>query len=192
MQTTHEQDGIESALLHAVAEGDQAAFERIYHIYEKRLYQYIMTLVNDSAIADDIFGETMMAIWRGAGTFVRTSRVSTWIFGIARHKALDALRRTTRQKREVDLDGAMEVSSQENTPLEGIQRKQLETATHRALAALSREHQEVLRLAYFEDMPYEEIAQLLTIPTNTVKTRVFYAKQQLKVQLERLGPKEVI
>jgi RNA polymerase sigma-70 factor (ECF subfamily) len=192
MQTTHEQDSVESALLHTVAEGDQAAFERIYQVYEKRLYQYIMTLVNDPTIADDIFEETMMAIWRGAGTFVRTSRVSTWIFGIARHKALDALRRTTRQRREVDLDGAIEIPSHGGTPLEGIQQKELATVTHRALAALSREHQEVLRLAFFEDMPYEVIAQLLTIPINTVKTRVFYAKQQLKVQLEQLGHKELI
>src|SRR6476620_8528938 len=157
MQTTHQQDCIESELLYAVSVGDQTAFERMYALYEKRLYHYIMTLVNDSTIADDIFGETMMAIWRGAGTFVRTSRVSTWIFGIARHKALDALRRTARQQREVDLDGAMELPSQEHTPLEGIQRKQREAVTQRALAALSREHQEVLRLAFFEDMPYEEI-----------------------------------
>src|SRR6185503_13940057 len=146
MQTTHEQDSIESELLHAVAEGNQAAFERIYSLYDKRLYQYIRTLLNDSATTEDIFGETMMAIWRGAGTFVRTSRVSTWIFGIARHKALDALRRTARQQREVNLDGALEVPSQENTPLEEIHRKQLETVTQRAMSALSREHQEVLRL----------------------------------------------
>jgi len=192
MQTTHEQDSIESELLHAVAEGNQAAFERIYSLYDKRLYQYIRTLLNDSATTEDIFGETMMAIWRGAGTFVRTSRVSTWIFGIARHKALDALRRTARQQREVNLDGALEVPSQENTPLEEIHRKQLETVTQRAMSALSREHQEVLRLAFFEDMSYEEIAELLTIPTNTVKTRVFYAKQQLKGHLNRLGSKELI
>jgi RNA polymerase sigma-70 factor (ECF subfamily) len=192
MQTTYEQDNIESALLNAVAQADQAAFERIYHLYEKRLYQYVMTLVNDPSIADDIFGETMMAIWRGAGTFIRTSRVSTWIFGIARHKALDALRRTARRQREVNLDGALEVPSVEDTPLEDIHRKQLELVTQRALSALSREHQEVLRLVFFEDMPYEDIAQLLTIPTNTVKTRVFYAKQHLKAQLDRLGRKEVI
>jgi RNA polymerase sigma-70 factor, ECF subfamily len=192
MQTTYEQDNIESALLNAVANGDETAFERIYQLYEKRLYQYVMTLVNDSSIADDIFGETMMAIWRGAGTFIRTSRVSTWIFGIARHKALDALRRTARQQREVSLDGALEVPSVEDTPLEGIHRKQLEVVTQRALSTLSREHQEVLRLAFFENMPYEEIAQLLTVPTNTVKTRVFYAKQHLKAQLDRLGRKEVI
>jgi RNA polymerase sigma-70 factor, ECF subfamily len=191
MQTTHQQNSIESDLLDAVAKGDQVAFERIYALYEKRLYQYIMTLVNDSATAEDIFGETMMAVWRGAGTFIRNSRVSTWIFGIARHKALDALRKTTRQQCEVNLDGAMEIPSQEDTPLEGIHRKQVKEVTQRAVAALSREHQEVLRLAFYEDMPYEEIAKLLTIPANTVKTRVFYAKQQLKVQFERLGRKEV-
>ncbi len=64
--------------------------------------------------------------------------------------------------------------------------------TQRALAALSRDHQEILRLVFYEELPYEDIATLLAIPTNTVKTRVFYAKQQLKRQLERLGHKETI
>jgi RNA polymerase sigma-70 factor (ECF subfamily) len=49
------------------------------------------------------------------------------------------------------------------------------------------DHQEILRLAFYEDLPYEEIAILLAIPDNTVKTRVYYAKQQLRHQLERLG-----
>jgi hypothetical protein len=52
---------------------------------------------------------------------------------------------------------------------------------------LSDDHQEILRLAFYEDLPYEEIAALLSIPDNTVKTRVFYAKQQLKRCLDRLG-----
>ena len=57
----------------------------------------------------------------------------------------------------------------------------------RALSQLSQDHQEVLRLAFFEELPYEEIALLLEIPDNTVKTRVFYAKQQLRRVLEGSG-----
>jgi RNA polymerase sigma-70 factor, ECF subfamily len=57
---------------------------------------------------------------------------------------------------------------------------------------LSPEHQEILRLVFYEELPYEEIARLLSIPTNTVKTRVYYAKHHLKQQLERLGQKEPI
>jgi RNA polymerase sigma-70 factor (ECF subfamily) len=190
MDTTHGRDDSAPDILAAVAMGDQSAFERLYHLYEKRVYHYVFTLVNDQTLAEDIVGETMIAIWRGAGTFSGSSRVSTWIFGIARHKSLDALRRTGRQQREVDLDGAIDLPASGDSPFDNVERKQLESLTKRALETLSHEHREVLRLVFYDEMPYDEIAVLLSIPTNTVKTRVFYAKQQLKRQLERLGQKE--
>lgn len=192
MDTTHRHDGSESDLLAAVAAGKQSAFDQLYALYEQRVFQYVCTLVFNPTLAEEIVGDTMMAVWQGAGTFAHTSRVSTWIFGIARHKALDAMRRTGRQQREVDLDGIAELPHTEESPVDGIQRKQVASLTQRALAGLSREHQEILRLVFYEELPYEEIAALLSIPTNTVKTRVYYAKQHLKQQLERLGQKESI
>lgn len=189
MDTTHDREDSDSDLLGAVATGGQAAFERLYHRYEKRLYQYVYTLVNDQTVAEDVVGETMIAIWRGAGTFSGTSRLSTWIFGIARHKSLDALRRAGRRQREVDLDGAADLPSSCDSPLDGVHRKQVESLTKRALAMLSREHQEILRLVFYEELPYDEISTMLGIPSNTVKTRVFYAKQHLKRALDRLNQK---
>ena len=76
--------------------------------------------------------------------------------------------------------------------VEGLMRDELAAVTQRALAVLSREHQEILRLVFYEELPYEEISVLLRIPINTVKTRVFYAKQRLKEQLERMGQRESI
>jgi RNA polymerase sigma-70 factor, ECF subfamily len=193
MDATHGQEGSESDLLAAVAMGRQSAFERLYGLYEKRVYQYVNTLVYDAALAEEIVGDTMLAVWRGAGTFTGTSRVSTWIFGIARHKALDAIRRTSRhQQREVELDGAADMPNPHDRPDEGVVRDELAAVTQRALAALSREHQEMLQLVFYEELPYEEISSLLRIPVNTVKTRVYYAKQRLKEQLERMGQKESI
>ncbi len=193
MDATHGQEGGESDLLAAVAMGRQSAFERLYGLYEKRVYQYVYTLVYDAALAEEIVGDTMLAVWRGAGTFTGTSRVSTWIFGIARHKALDAIRRASRHRqREVELDGAADMPNPHDRPDEGVVRDELAAVTQRALAALSREHQEMLRLVFYEELPYEEISSLLRIPVNTVKTRVYYAKQRLKEQLERMGQKESI
>ena len=60
------------------------------------------------------------------------------------------------------------------------------------MACLTHEHREILRLVFYEELPYEEISILLGIPTNTVKTRVYHAKQRLKEQLQRLGQKEPI
>ena len=192
MDATYQSDGSEPDLLATVAMGDQSAFERLCHSYEKRLYQYVSTLVSDAALAEEVVGDTMIAVWRGAGTFAHTSRVSTWIFGIARHKALDAIRRSGRRQREVDLEGTGELPHPHDHPDAGVLRNQVTRLTQRALACLAPEHREILRLVFYEELPYEEISVLLGIPTNTVKTRVYYAKQRLKEQLERVGQKEPI
>jgi len=192
MDATHDQEELESDLLRAVSMGQQPAFEQLYGIYERRVYQYVLTLVYDPALAEEIVGDTMLAVWRGAGTFAATSRISTWIFGIARHKALDAVRRSGRRQREVELDGAVDLHDPQDRPDDDLFRHQAARLTQRAIASLTREHQEILRLVFYEELPYQEIAALLSIPANTVKTRVFYAKQQLRRHLERLGQKDPI
>jgi RNA polymerase sigma-70 factor (ECF subfamily) len=143
-------------------------------------------------MAEEVAGDTMMAVWRGASTFGGNSRVSTWMFGIARHKALDALRRIGKHQCEVDIERAADLPDSASTALDGVQRIQVASLTQRALNTLSRDHQEVLRLVFYEALPYGEIASLLSIPVNTVKTRVYYAKRELKQQLERLGQQELL
>jgi RNA polymerase sigma-70 factor, ECF subfamily len=192
MDTTHRHDGSEPDLLEAVAAGDLASFERLYRLYDTRVFHYVRTFVRDQAIAEEIVGDVMMAVWHGAGTFSRTARVSTWIFGIARHKALDALRRSSRYQRDTALDSAIDLPHTGESPADCAHRRQIATLTQRALTQLSVDHQEILRLVFHEELPYEEIATLLSIPINTVKTRVYYAKQHLKQQLERLGQKESV
>lgn len=190
MDTTHVHDHSEEALLADVAAGQSTAFDRLYELYAQRIFQYIRTFVSDTTLAEEVVGDTMMAVWRGAGTFSRTSRVSTWIFGIARHKALDAIRRTAKHQRDIDLDQVAEMPHAGASPIDAIHRNQTAALTQQALRGLSRDHREILRLVFYEELPYDEIASLLAIPENTVKTRVYYAKQQLKQQLDRLGQKE--
>jgi RNA polymerase sigma-70 factor (ECF subfamily) len=170
-----------------VANGDLAAFERLYRHYEKRIYQYVYLLAGSASIAEDVVGETMLAVWRSASGFAHASRVSTWILGIARHKALDALRRAARDCKNVPLDEAGELPDPVESAADGVSRSEEARVLRSAIGKLSREHQEVLRLVFYEELPYEEIAALLKIPLNTVKTRVYYAKQQLKVYFEGLS-----
>ncbi|SRR5881296_489587 len=193
MDTTHEQNTLEVQIMAAVASGDTQAFERLYQAYEKRVFQYVSTFVRDQAVAEEIVVDVMVAVWRGAYTFTNTSRVSTWIFGIARHKAIDALRKVIRSEQEtMELEKVTHLPNPAEGPLESIDRKQVAALTRQAISKLSREHQEVIRLVFYEELPYEEIATLLDIPVNTVKTRVYYAKQQLKQQLDRLLYRESV
>lgn len=193
MNATHEHNAVEGTLVMRVATGDTHAFEALYHLYEKRVYHYICTFVRDQSLAEEVVGEVMLAVWRGACGFAGQSRVSTWIFGIARHKALDAVRRSGRPNHTaITIDDLPDLPSAQETPIEGIQREQLGAVMRQALSALSADHQEILRLVFYEELPYEDIALLLNIPENTVKTRVFYAKQQLKRQMDRSISRESV
>lgn len=167
-------------LLAAVARGDQSAFECLYERFEKRTFQYALSIVRDRFVAEEVLVDAMTTVWHGAGGFNGHSQVSTWILGIARHKALDALRRAARSKNNDPLEDNPELPDATETAAETLDRATVADQTRQALARLSSDHREILRLAFFEELPYEDIAALLAIPVNTVKTRVYYAKQQLK------------
>src|SRR5574341_324882 len=188
MHASNEKGVGEGALIAAIASGDRQAFERLYRGYEHRLHQYLCILLRDDVIAEEVAVEVMVAVWKGAKTFRGGSQVSTWIFGIARHKALDALRRVTRaNQRSVPLETLLEQADPQEGPLAAAEQEKLAQITQRALAALSAAHQEAIRLAYYEEMTYAEIAGIIGCPVNTGKSRLFKAKQRLKRSLDRLG-----
>lgn len=192
MDATYGRDTTEQELLTSVSSGNMAAFEQFYRRYEKRVFQYICTFLHDRAAAEEVVADTMLAVWRGAGNYSHTSRISTWIFGIARHKALDAVRRNVRRQQDVELSTAADLAQPGTDPIDQIQRDQLAVLTKKAMDHLSQDHREILRLVFYEELPYEDIALLLAIPVNTVKTRVFYAKQQLKQHLSSLHSGEPV
>ncbi|HUO74224.1 MAG TPA: sigma-70 family RNA polymerase sigma factor [Solirubrobacteraceae bacterium] len=183
-------DGPERELLAQSAAGDREAFKRLYRCYESRIYGYVRNIVGDAALTDDLVVETMTAVWHGAPRFGGASRVSTWILGIARHKAIDAVRARARLPPLVPVAAAGEVESMAPGPLEIVDGERLTALTAQALALLTSEHREALRLAFFEELSYDEIATLVGIPPNTVKSRVFYAKQALKRHLDSLARAE--
>jgi RNA polymerase sigma-70 factor (ECF subfamily) len=182
----------EHALIDAVAAGDVEAFERLFRLYERRVYQYILGFVRDATVAEEVAADTLLAVWHGAARFEKSSRVSTWILGIARHKAIDATRRTLRHSTTEVLDEAEDLPTPAPGPAEAAHDHSVEQLTRRAIQRLSAEHREVLYLAFYADVPYEQIALLLEVPQNTVKTRVYYAKQKLREHLERLTPMEAV
>lgn len=192
MDTTYGQSNTEQELLASVAGGHMAAFEELYRRYEKRVFHYICTFLHDRAAADEALSDTMLAVWRGAGSFSHTSRISTWIFGIARHKALDAVRRNVRRQQDVELNAAANLAQPDTNPIDQIQRDEVAVLTKKAIDRLSQDHREILYLVFYEELPYEDIALLLAIPVNTVKTRVFYAKQHLKQHLSSLQSGEPV
>jgi RNA polymerase sigma-70 factor, ECF subfamily len=182
----------EPALVRAIAAGQRAAFETLYARYEPRVFRYILTFIRDRHVAEELVVDTLFAVWRSAGKFAGGSQVCTWILGIARHKALDAARRVARQPSSVQIETAEDIDDSADGPDESTQRGSASRVVRQALLQLSEDHREALHLAFFEELPYEDIAAVLGIPPSTVKTRVYYAKQKLKEHLHRLTPQECL
>lgn len=182
----------DAALVRAVAAGNRAAFESLYARYERRVFRYILTFVRDRTVAEELVVDTLFAVWRSAGKFAGDSQACTWILGIARHKALDAARRVARLPPSVQIEAAEDLYDSADGPDAATQRRSASNVVRHALTSLSNDHREALHLAFFEELPYEDIARVLGIPPSTVKTRVYYAKQKLKEHLQRLTPQECL
>src|SRR5512136_2636089 len=84
----------ELELLHQVAAGDEAAFAELYDLYAPSVYNYLLRLVNESTVAEEILQEVFLAMWQGAHRFREEAKVKTWLLRIAHHQAVSWLRRT--------------------------------------------------------------------------------------------------
>ena len=157
-------------LIANVANGDEAAFHQLYDRFADRVYRYAYTILRGKHLAEEVSQETMIAVWKGASKFAGRSKVSTWIFGIARNQAYSLVRKEIRTERTPD------VSLIQPDPAPGIHRQE---RVARALEQLSDDHREVVFLTFYEGLSYREIASILDIPTGTVKSRMFHAKKQL-------------
>jgi len=177
--------GEETLWIHQIAAGDRDAFERLYHAYAPRLFRYLFSMIDNAGTSEELTNDVMVAAWKGAGTFRGESRVSTWLFGIARYKALNAVRQP--QPVTVDVEIASQVAASGEGPQEVVQRHSLEKTVRSALQELTPEHREVVELTFYQGLSYQEIADIMQCPVNTVKTRMFYAKKKLEEALEKRG-----
>lgn len=170
----------EKRLVAGMARGETSALEGLYGLYRPRLGRFLSRMGVPEDDQDAICNEVMLVAWDKAGTYQpRASRVSTWLFGIARFKALklfDATRRRPPTSGET-----FEHFPQGNDAEHRLrQRDWLQVA----MAALPPEQRQVVELTFFEGLSYSEIAGLMNCPENTVKTRMFHARRKLRTLLE--------
>ena len=175
----------ESELIRRIATGDRTAFEQLFHAYHKRILGYVFRLVGRTEVAEELTDDVMLAVWKGAGGFKGESKVSTWIFGIAHFRAISSLRRSNPDT--VDIEDAGPLSDTHALQDEVLVRESTVEEVRRALAKLSRLHREVIDLTFYQEFSYPEIAAILNCPVNTVKTRMFYARKELREALAEKG-----
>jgi RNA polymerase sigma factor (sigma-70 family) len=177
------------AQLDAVAAHDREAFDQLYREYYPRLMDFLARIVGHGGLAEEVVNDTMYVVWSRASTFAGRSKVSTWIFGIAYKQAIKRLEREGRHR----LDRLPEDwESTENTLSvdSEISRLQQEELLEKAMQRLSERHRSVLELTYQFGYSYIEIAEIVGCPVNTVKTRMFHARAQLRRTLETLARRE--
>ena len=172
-------------LVARVAKGDRAAVRLLFMRHHARVYRFVVRQTGSETMADDIANEVFLELWRQAPRFEARSQVSTWLFGIARFKALSALRK--RKDEWLDDDKAETIADDADTPEIAAMKDDKGAALKRMVDALPEEHRTVIDLAYYHGSSVSEIAEILSIPEATVKTRMFYARKKLGEALKAAG-----
>ena len=160
----------ERDLLARVGNRDEASFQHLYEDFAMRIFRYALTLLRDQHLAEEVVQETMITVWSKAGTYSGRSRVSTWIFGIARHKAHDILRNEKKGGRTPE----KAVTIDDPAPVIECQER-----VQAAIEGLPPDQREIIFLTFYENLHYSVIAELLGIPEGTVKSRMYHAKKKL-------------
>src|SRR5689334_24116766 len=159
----------------------QVLFSR-HHV---RVYRFVLRLVGNPTTAEDLISEVFLDVWRQADRFEGRSAVSTWLLAIARFKALSALRK--KPDEALDEETAEAIEDTADNPEVALAKKDKGAVLRQCLAKLSPEHREIIDLVYYHEKSIEEVAQIVKIPENTVKTRMFYARKKLAELLQAAG-----
>ena len=172
-------------LIRRVADKDRRAFETLYQRYGPRLQRYLSRLIQRPDVAEEALDDVMLVVWQNAARFNDRSRVSTWILGIAHHKALKARARLAGRLSETPVSD-QQVADGEG-PEDATMRGELDRLLAKWLEALSPEQRVVVELTFYQGRSYHEIAEITRCPVNTVKTRMFHARKRLAPLLTALG-----
>ena len=164
-------------LISRIARGDRLAMQVLFARHHVRIYRFVLRLMRDEMAAEDVISEVFLDVWRQASRFEGRSAVSTWLIAIARFKALSVLRK--RREAELDDETAHSIEDTSDDPERIVQKLDKGEKLRECLTALSPEHREIIDLVYYHEKSVQEVAQIVGIPENTVKTRMFYARKKL-------------
>jgi RNA polymerase sigma-70 factor, ECF subfamily len=171
-------------LVKQIATGDRVALAALYVRHRVKLYRFVLRLTNNETAAEDIVSDVFFDVWQQAGRFEARSKASTWFFAIARFKALSV--RRERQHLELGPDKAI-IEDPHDDPESSMQKVDKGKIIQHCLKLLSSPHREVIDLVYYHEKSIKEVGEILRIPENTVKTRMFHARKRLSELLVAAG-----
>jgi len=174
--------------------GEVRAFEVLLSRHRKPVYNFILRILGDRETAEDLLQEAFMRVIKGAEAYKRQAKFTTWLYTIARNLCVDQIRRRKHRK-HASLDAPMDTTDDSGTLLDVLPsnemasdrksvNKQMHETMQRAIEALSEEQREVFLMREFLDMPFKQIADVVGVPENTVKSRMRYALEKLRLELD--------
>jgi RNA polymerase sigma-70 factor (ECF subfamily) len=164
-------------LIERIATGDQLAMRTLFARHHTHLYRFLVRIVRDMTLAEDLTSDVFLDVWFQAGRFEARASVSTWLISIGRFKALSALRR----RADVELDDEMgsTIPDPADDPEIALQKKYSGDVLRKCVAALPRAQSQMIDLVYYHEKSVTEAAQIVGISEATAKTRMFYARRKL-------------
>jgi RNA polymerase sigma-70 factor, ECF subfamily len=176
---------LDELLLQSIAAGDKCAMRVLFQRHNVRIYRFVLRLVGNASLAEDIVSEVFLVVWRGASRFKAESQVTTWLLAIARHKAISALRR--RAEAQLDDHTAAAIVDPRDDPETRMDKQDRSEIIQKCLARLSPSHREIIDLVYYHGKLVKDVAQIVGVPEGTVKTRMFHARKHLSKMLMAAG-----
>lgn len=186
-------------LMEAYLQGDEACFGALIHRYERELYSYLRRLLVDASLAEDVFQNTFLQVHVKRHMYEIGRPFRPWLYTIATHQAIDAMRRNQRHQRpslnteyagsEEDSVGSLleMLASDSLDPSQHAERNERKTMVRAAVDQLADHMRMVVVLSYYQGMKYKEIADILDIPVGTVKSRLHAAIRRLGEHWEQMG-----
>jgi len=178
-------DASDPVLIEAIAKGDKQALQALYRRHNVKVYRFALRFIRDEAAAEDVVSEVFIDVWRQAERFERRSQVSTWLLAIARNKALSMLRR--RAETALDEEVAEFIEDPSDDPEVTLQKQERSAVLRSCLEQLSPAHREIIDLVYYHEKSIDEVAEVVGVPANTVKTRMFYARKRIGEMMSERG-----
>lgn len=163
--------------------GERGAFQQLAEAHAGALYRCAWSLARDRQFAEDLAQETLIEAWRSIARFDGRCRISTWLYGILRHRYLKAVRRFVRSvPADQPFDAAVAIPSEVADPVQPTQQAEEARQVRLAVARLPEEHRLVIEMRFFGGASLDEIAVLLGIPPGTVKSRLHNGLEKLRRQ----------
>ncbi|MFA6175671.1 MAG: RNA polymerase sigma factor [Phycisphaerae bacterium] len=167
-------------LVHRCRKGQRSAFEELFEIYQPRLKYYVRRIDSGNAGVDDILQDIWLTVLKEIQKLKDAKVFAVWLYHIARNKVYDGFRRKDRfVSLPEENDFPVSVGSEPAFDADDAEK------LHKALNELKPHHREVLTLCFIEQMPYQSIADVIGCSIGTVRSRIFYAKQSLRAEMER-------